>query len=176
MRYIIISFLIFILLIFIILLSKESYDGRISNISYIEDCADIASSIYGISSFIYNASNKKCYVSKTPQIKPPLPSAYSFESNPNNLMCNKELFMRSESDISDSTFIGNRLYTCYDKDNYDSLVYFQKNKKMKTIDKTDINKLSYTRHKFNKVVLPTSKSELKDLNVTIDKQNNLLIN
>jgi hypothetical protein len=90
-------------------------------------------------------------------------------------MCNKEVFMRSLSDISDSTLIANRLYTCYAKDNYDSLVYFEKNKILKPIDKTDINKLGYTYHNFNKVSLPTSQSEIKDLSVSVDKKFNLLI-
>lgn len=169
--YIIILTLIFILLIN----NKEGYDGRISNVVYIEDCADIASSIYGIASFIYNGAEKKCYISRNPQIKPPLLSAYSYEYDPKNIMCNKEVFMRSLSDISDSNLIANRLYTCYDKDNYDSLIYFEKNKILKTIDKTDINKLGYTYHNFNEVSLPTSQSEIKDLSVSVDKKFNLQI-
>ena len=164
-----------IIIILILLNHKEGYDGRISNVVYIEDCADIASSTYGISSFIYNGAEKKCYISRNPQIKPPILAAYSHEYNPQNIMCNKEVFMRSLSDISDSNLIANRLYTCYDKDNYDSLVYFEKNKILKPIDKTDINKLGYTYHNFNEVSLPTSQSEIKDLSVSVDEKFNLLI-
>ena len=46
---------------------------------------------------------------------------------------------------------------------------------MKPIDKTDINKLSYTKHNFNQITLPSSKSELRDINVSIDKNNKLII-
>lgn len=167
--------ILIIIIIYLLINEKEGYDGRISNILYIEDCADIASSIYGISSFNYNPAEKKCYVSRKPQIKPPLLSAYSHEYNSNNLMCNKEVFMRSLSDISNSSLIANRLYTCYTKNNYDSLVYFQKNKILKPIDKTDINKLGNTVHNFNEVELPTSQNEIKDLVVTTDKHYNLYI-
>ncbi len=164
-----------IMLIIILNNYSDSYDGRISGINYIEDCADIASSIYGISSFSYDGNKKKCYISKTPQIKPALPAAYSFEYDPNNIMCNKRLFLRSASDISDLSYIENRLYDCYDINNYSYLNYFEKNKQMKLIDDKNISKLNYTPHNFNQIILPTSRNDMRDLIINKDKDGNLYI-
>ena len=188
---IIIFLFILLILLLILLLStyndKENYDSMAKNIDKIENCADVASSLYGTTAFGYNKKNKNCYVSKTPLTRPVISlHPYHTEYNETDIVCNKTLFMNNQNNIAQDTMIGNRLYNCYNIDprHYDDnddnnnlkkktnnnnnnnyLYYFEKNKQKKLITYQDINKLPITYHNFFHIDWPSEKSELNDLNV-----------
>ena len=149
--------------------NKENYDGRILNITKIEDCADIASSIYDVSAFSYSEDDKTCFISKTLLTRPPIQvHPYHNDFKITDKICNKMNYIRHSEDIkSDNNLISNRIYSCYTNtdDNVDQY-YFEKNKPSQIIlNTTDLEKLSITSHDLFSIDWPNEKSELNDINV-----------
>jgi hypothetical protein len=167
-------FLILILIFLIIYLFNnynENYDGRIRNIKYIEDCADIASSIYGVSAFAYDDLSNNCYISKTSLTKPPIQiHPYHKNFKINDKICNKVNFILGEAHNSNqNNLIANRLYMCYNNnlqldDNIDQ-IYFEKNKKAKIIKYEELSKLPFVQQKFFQIDYPTERRELNDIDI-----------
>jgi hypothetical protein len=171
--------IIIIIIILILLLIKyndkyETYDGVIHNITSIEDCADITSSIYETSALAYDPSNNNCYPSKTSLTKPPIQiHPYHNDFKITDIICNKTLYAKNPELDFDEILIGNRLYECYNneskiKDDID-LYYFEKDKPKKLITYQDISKLPITRHNFFNIDWPLNKDEMNDINVKMQK-------
>lgn len=159
-----------LLLIYTLSKNKENYDTITRNINSIEQCADIASSLYGTGGFGYNEKDKNCYTSRT-SLSLPVIEVHPYWQNfkTSDIVCNKTLFMLNQLAIRNDTMIGNRLYKCYnnksnDDHDYD-LFYFEKNKPTKLITYQDIDKLPITYHNFFDIHYPKNKSELNDLDV-----------
>ncbi len=167
-----------IFIIFLIILyfkkyfkKKERYDGRVLNIQKIEDCADISSSIYGVSAFAYDDIDKKCYISKTPLTKPPLQShPYHNSYKDSDIVCNKHNFILNSRYTNDkNNLILNRLYSCYYDLKNEEILYFSKNDKLKKININDISQLNNNPDQiFFEIIYPTEKNELKDITVTYE--------
>ena len=148
--------MILIIILFIILLIllmkyniKEEYDGHIRNINNIEDCANIASSLYDVTAFGYDISGN-CYVSKKSLTRPPNQiHPYHNKFKITDTICNKINYIRNDYDLKDkNNLISNRLYECYLnnnilKDSNSELIYFQKNKPLKKINKENVSLLPY---------------------------------
>ena len=182
--------LIILFILFIFLLSinifpnifldskTEYYDAKAKNIKKIEDCADIASSIYGVSAFSYNPVNKNCYISKTHLSYPILEDFpyHKFSSN-NDILCNKRLPIINQKDIANNTIINNRIYECEHNKKYSNnknaktIYYFQKNKPMKEITLHLDHILPITYHNVFYIDWPILSSELNDLNVEFGQRN-----
>ncbi len=172
--------ILFIIIILLIKLKnhKENYDGVIRDIENIEDCADLASSIYDVSAFGYNEVDKNCYISKTSLSKPPLQiHPYHNEFKKTDKICNKYNFLRkSREDITTSktnknAMIANRIYDCYtDKQNANENTiqyYFEKNKPAIIINNTeDLEKLSITEYNMFDIDWPVEKRELNDIDLS----------
>jgi hypothetical protein len=176
---------IFILILLILLINfndfkiRENYDGVIRNINSIEDCADIASSLYDVSAFAYALDDKKCYPSKTSLTRPPIQiHPYHHDFKINDIICNKTLYAKNKEMNFDQILIGNRLYECYNNnskiDNDYDLYYFQKNKPKQLITYQDISKLPITKHNFFKIDWPLNKDELNDINIKLNKNKNTI--
>lgn len=168
---------IIILILIIILINfneYENYDGIVRNIISIEDCADIASSLYDVSAFAYSPNDKKCYPSKTSLTIPPIQiHPYHNDFKQTDIICNKTLYAKNPEMNFDKILIGNRLYECYNNDSkiendYD-LYYFQKNKLKQLITYQDISKLPITKHNFFRIDWATNKDEMNDIDVKIHK-------
>jgi hypothetical protein len=170
--------LIIIIIIFFKLTTyKENYDGVIRNVSSIEDCADIASSVYDVSAFGYDPVDNNCYISKTSLTKPPIQiHPYHNEFKVTDKICNKYIFLKkSREDITTNgtktnSLIANRLYDCYTNtqngDDNSIGYYFEKNKPAKLVDSRDeLEKLSVTKHNMFDINWPTEKKELNDINI-----------
>lgn len=176
-KYIVILLIILIILINLVNYNdnkKEKYDGRIKRIETIEDCADIASSIYDVSAFAYNDISKKCYISKTPLIRPPLQThPYHNDFKLDDKICNKTNYIRGELDtFNNDNMIDNRLYLCYNNtinidDNIDQ-IYFEKNKKAQLLNYRDLGNLSTERHNFFNIDWATNRKELNDIEIKYD--------
>jgi len=178
------KYLLFIILILIIIFllnyndsvlnKKEYYDGVVRNITSIEDCADIASSIYDVSAFAYSTDDKKCYPSKTSLTRPPIQiHPYHNDFKLTDIICNKTLYAKNSEMNFDQILIGNRLYQCYNNnskldDDYD-LYYFEKNKPKQLITYQDVGKLPLTKHNFFRIDWAINKDELNDINVKFNK-------
>jgi hypothetical protein len=172
--------ILFIIIILLIKLKnhKENYDGVIRDIKNIEDCADLASSIYDVSAFGYNEVDKNCYISKTSLSKPPLQiHPYHNEFKKTDKICNKYNFLRkSREDITTSksktnSLIANRIYDCYiNKQNANENTiqyYFEKNKPAKILNSNeDLEKLSVTEHGMFDIEWPSEKRELNDIDIS----------
>ncbi len=94
---------------------KENYDGRISNVTSDNGCANMCSSIYGCTGFAYDSNTNKCYLSKFPITAPPMPALYSNEYNTSNMYCNKSLPILSDTSINNDLYVDNSIYDCYTK-------------------------------------------------------------
>jgi len=181
------KYLLFIILILIIIFllnysdtilnKKEYYDGIVRNITSIEDCADIASSIYDVGGFSYDPSNNNCYPSKTSLTRPPIQiHPYHNDFKTTDIICNKTLYAKNSELNFDNIIIGNRLYECYKndskiKDDIDTY-YFEKNKPKQLIIRQDIAGLPFTKHNFFRIDWPINKDEINDINVKITKKKN----
>lgn len=174
-KYIIILLIILIILVNLIKYNdeykKENYDGRIKRIETIEDCADIASSIYDVTGFAYNDKTKNCYISKKPLTRPPLqlhPYHNDFKLDDN--ICNKTNYIRKELDtFNKENMIDNRLYLCYNNtinidDNIDQ-IYFAKNKKAQLLNYRYLGNLPTERHNFFNIDWATNRKELNDIEI-----------
>jgi len=184
------KYLLFIILILIIIFllnysdtilnKKEYYDGIVRNITSIEDCADIASSIYDVGGFSYDPSNNNCYPSKTSLTRPPIQiHPYHNDFKTTDIICNKTLYAKNSELNFDNIIIGNRLYECYKndskiKDDIDTY-YFQKNKPKQLIIRQDIAGLPFTKHNFFRIDWPINKDEMNDINIKITKKKNKII-
>jgi len=169
---ILIIILILIILIFKLNITIENYDGRVTNINEIEKCANICSSIYGVSAFAYDI-NGNCYISKKSLSRPPIQiHPYHKNFKPSDIICNKINFIRSEKDLTDkNNVISNRLYNCYinnsvSNDGNSELYYFEKGKKALKINREDITKLPYDKEKMFKIDWPQNRKELSDIDIS----------
>jgi hypothetical protein len=182
--YIFLLLLLILLLIFKLNSYKENYDGAARNVENIEDCADIASSIYDVSAFGYDGIGNNCYISKTSLTRPPMQiHPYHNEFKITDKICNKKKFLKKSdeklttSELKNNSLIENRLYDCYiNKENaYDNITqyYFEKNKSKEIINNNDLEKLSITKYKMFDIDWPVEKRELNDIKVsyTIDSSN-----
>jgi hypothetical protein len=176
-KYIFILILIILIILILIILinykdfqTQENYGGIIRNINSIEDCADIASSLYDVGAFASAPSDKNCYPSKTSLTRPPIQiHPYHNDFKQSDIICNKTLYVKNSEMNFDQILIGNRLYQCYNNnskldDDYDTY-YFQKNKKKQLITYQDIAKLPITKHNFFKIDWPLNKDELNDIKI-----------
>jgi hypothetical protein len=170
----IIIILILIILVFKLNINIENYDGRVSEINKIENCANICSSIYNVSAFAYDV-NGNCYISKTSLSRPPIQlHPYHKNFKPTDIICNKVNFIRSKKDLNDkNNVISNRLYNCYIndsvlKDENSELYYFEKDKKALKINREDITKLPYDKEKMFKIDWPKNRKELSDIDISYD--------
>lgn len=150
---------------------NENYDGRIRNIKSIEDCADIASSIYGVSAFAYDDLSNNCYISKTSLTRPPIQiHPYHKNFKIDDKICNKVNFILGEAHNSNqNNLIANRLYMCYNNsieidDNIDQ-IYFERNKKARLIKNEELSTLPFVQQKFFKIDYPIERRELSDIDV-----------
>lgn len=175
---IILLILFIIIFIYIKLNRREHYDARAVNIKSIEDCADIASSIYDVAGFAYNPKTKNCFISKTQIIYPILEDfPYQKLSNQNDIICNKRLPIINQKDIADNTMIENRTYECNHNDKYSknrnakTTYYFEKNKPIKEITLQRNNVLPITYHNMFYISYPIRSSELNDLHVEFAQRN-----
>lgn len=170
--------LIIIIIIFFKLTTyKENYDGVIRNISSMEDCGDIASSLYDVSAFGYDVVDNNCYISKTSLTKPPIQiHPYHNEFKTTDKICNKYIFLKKSredittNDTKTNSLIANRLYDCYTNtqngDENSIGYYFEKNKPAKLIDSRDeLEKLSVTKSNMYDIDWPTEKKELNDIDI-----------
>ena len=175
--------LIILLIIFIIILiyikpNNEHYDARAVNINSIVDCADIASSVYGVAGFAYNPKSKNCFISKT-QLTYPILEDFPYQrlSNQNDIICNKRLPIINQKDIADNTMIENRTYECNHNEKYSknrnakTTYYFEKNKPIKEITLQKNNVLPITYHNMFYIDWPIKPSELNDLHVVFSQRN-----
>lgn len=173
-KYILLIIIFIIIFILIKYNEYEYYDGIITNISSIEDCADITSSIYDTFAFGFNKTDKTCFPSKTLLTRPPI-QVHPYHNNfkLDDIICNKTLYAKNPEMNFNNVLIGNRLYKCYNNksnldDDYDTY-YFEKNKEKKLITYQDINKLPITKHNFFNIDWPINKDELNDINVKMRK-------
>ena len=182
--YIYLILFIILLLIFKLNSYKENYDGVVRDIPTIEDCADLASSIYDTSAFGYDAIDNNCYISKTSLTRPPIQiHPYHNEFKITDRICNKSNFLRKSTEenittkLKSNTLIGNRLYDCYiNRENAnDNTIqyYFEKNKPGKILNNSDLEKLSVTEYKMFNIDWPVEKRELNDIkdNYTVNSIN-----
>ncbi len=174
--------IIIIIIIFLILYElksyKENYDGVVRDISTIEDCGDIASSLYDVSAFGYDPIDNNCYISKTSLTRPPIQiHPYHNEFKITDRICNKYNFLRkSREDITTmksktNSLIANRIYDCYiNKQNVNentTQYYFEKDKPAKVLNSNDdFEKLSVTGHGMFDIDWPTEKRELNDIDIS----------
>jgi hypothetical protein len=176
-KLIIIILLIF-LIIYILFNKNEYYDAKATNIKSIEDCADIASSIYSTYAFAYNPKNNNCYISKT-QLTYPILEDFPYQrlSKSDDIICNKRLPIINQKDIADDTMIENRTYECNHNNKYSknrtakTTYYFEKNKPIKEINLQRNNVLPITYHNMFYIDWPTRASELNDLHVEFGERN-----
>jgi len=170
---IIIIFIIVIFLVIYLLPYKEDYDGRVKNISTIEDCADIASSIYQTSAFAYNPDTKSCYISKTSLTRPPIQiHPYHNDFKISDIICNKLNYIQNSENKYKNNMIANRYYYCYNNtvnidDNIDQY-YFEQYKPKKLISYEDPTELHINNHDLFKIDWPIEKSQMNDIRITYD--------
>lgn len=176
--YKIIIIIIILLLLFELRSYKENYDGVVREIPNIEDCADIASSLYDVSAFSYDPIDNNCYISKTSLTRPPIQiHPYHNEFKITDRVCNKYIFLRkSREDITTSntktnSLITNRIYDCYiNKDNVHentTQYYFEKNKPVSMLNSNEfLEKLPVTEHGMFDIDWPTEKRELNDIDIS----------
>jgi hypothetical protein len=179
--YKIILIIIIVIILFKLTSYKENYDGVIRNIENIEDCADLASSIYDVSAFSYDPVFNNCYISKTSLSRPPIQiHPYHNEFKITDRICNKNNFIRKSREnitttkMKTNNLIANRLYDCYiNKGNANdntTQYYFEKNKPGIIINNNNNNnnveKLSVTEYKMFDIDWPVEKRELNDINVS----------
>jgi hypothetical protein len=178
--YILILLLILFIIIFIYIKPNisEYYDARAVNIKSIEDCADIASSIYGVAGFAYNPKTNNCFTSRIPISYPVLEHfPYQRLSKQNDIICNKRLPIINQKDIANNTIIENRTYECNHNDKYSknrnlkTTYYFEKNKPIKEITLQRNNVLPITYHNIFCIDWPTRPSELNDLHIEFSQRN-----
>jgi hypothetical protein len=153
----------------------EYYDGVVRNISSIEDCADITSSIYDVGAFAYDPSNTNCFPSKTSLTRPPIQiHPYHNDFKVTDIICNKTLYAKNSELNFDQIIIGNRLYECYNNDskikNNIDVYYFQKNKPKQLITRQNIAELPFTKHNFFNIDWPINKDEMNDIKVKLIKK------
>ena len=176
--YTLLILILILLLIFKLNYYKENYDGVVRDIDNIEDCADLASSIYDVSAFGYDPIQNNCYISKTSLSRPPIQiHPYHNEFKITDRICNKNTFIRnSREDITsnktrNNSLIANRIYDCYiNRDNPNentTQYYFEKNKPGIIINNTDDpEKLSVTEYKMFDIDWPIEKRELNDIDLS----------
>ncbi len=176
--------IIILLLLFELKSYKENYDGVVRDIANIEDCADIASSLYDVSAFGYDPIDNNCYISKTSLTGPPIQiHPYHNEFKITDRICNKYNFLRkSREDITTSksrtnSLIANRIYDCYiNKQNVNentTQYYFEKNKPLKILNSNeDLEKLSVTEHGMFDIDWPIEKRELNDIDISYSINSN----
>ena len=171
--------LLFIIVLIILFLNNniENYDGRIRQINNIEKCADIASSLYDVSAFGFDISGN-CYVSKKSLSKPPIQiHPYHKNFKISDIICNKVNFIRNNDDLRDrKNVISNRLYYCYMnnqslKDQNSELIYFQKNKQAKKINREDVSNLPTDKETMFKIDWAVNRKELSDIDITFNNNN-----
>jgi hypothetical protein len=170
--------IIFIIFVFIFTNKCEYYDAKSSNIQTIEDCADIASSIYSTAAFTYNPQSKNCFISKT-QLTYPIIDDFPYQrfSKIDDIICNKRLPIINQKDIANNTMIENRLYECNHNNKYSNnrtaktTYYFEKNKPIKEITLQRNNTLPITYHNMFHIDWPSRSSELNDLDIEFGQRN-----
>lgn len=178
--YILILLLILFIIIFIYIKPNisEHYDARAVNIKSIEDCADIASSIYSVAGFAYNPKTNNCFTSRIPISYPILEDfPYQGLATPDDMIFNKRLPIINQKDIANNTMIENRIYehnhnNKYSKNrNAKTTYYFEKNKPIKEITLQRNNVLPITYHNMFCIDWPTRQSELNDLRIEFGQRN-----
>lgn len=174
--------LIIILLLIIYFLNKknhknEHYDARISEVSDIERCANICSSVYGCGGFAFDEPNKKCYISKYPLTVPPMPSQFSDGYNRKNIYCNKALPILSDVSINNDLYVDNKIYDCYTEE-AESMgkKYFDIGKKGVDIQSNDVYGINSDSYKIQEITWPTSQVDIKfDDNLNYIYENNQVV-
>lgn len=165
----IIIIIVIIILIVVMNNNRENYDGKVANISSLEKCANIASSLYDVTAFGYDVYGN-CYVSKKSLTRPPIQlHPYHTNFKKSDIICNKINYIRNDRDLADkNNLIANRLYNCYindtkSQDDNSTLVYFQKNKQALYINKEDVTKLPTNTETMYRIDWPTEKKELNNI-------------
>ena len=174
--------ILIIIIIFINLIKyKENYDGKLISIKSIEDCAEIASSIYNVSAFSYDPSGSVCFISKTPLTRPPIQiHPYHNDFKITDKICNKLNFIRDQKDtMNNNNLISNRLYSCYDntlKNDSITQYYFQKNKPKLLIKNQDPARLPVSKNNFFTIDYPKEKEELNNIDISYKMETDNYIN
>jgi hypothetical protein len=162
--------LIVILLIIIIIFlnnkkehnKKEHYDARISDVTDIDRCANICSSVYGCGGFAFDPNNKKCYISKYPLTVPPIPAQFSDGYNRNYTYCNKALPILSDVSINNDLYVDNKIYDCFtNKAESVGKKYFDIGKKGTDIQTNDVYGIKSDSYKIQQITWPTSQTDIK---------------
>ena len=137
-------FIICLILLYIFLHKSktvEGYDGRISNITEMNKCADICIKTYDCQGFSYNEKDKKCFISKSPIVGYPFDSPYKGEFNDKNKVCNKINMIDTNTEINEDALLTNRIFNCSDEiDGSFKTIFFDKD--LKDLDMTNVKDIT----------------------------------